>query len=457
MGTRIASISGLRGIIGDGLDPVDVTAFAASYAAEVVARSGKEAPTILVGHDGRRSAEMMLGAVLSGLSASGCHARALGPAMTPTVGFLVRESGADGGIQISASHNPGDYNGLKFFQASGAVLGRDEGRAMLDRFERRDFRWVPFDRLGRIERDSGGQEAHAAKVLGLVDAAAIAGRRFRVVVDANHGAGGRLAARMLRQLGCDLRLLGGEPDGLYDHTPEPTEENLSEVTAIIPAIGADAGFALDPDADRLAIIDETGRYIGEELTLALCVRHRLGQQRGPVVMNLSTSRVAEEVARGFGCEVIRTPVGEINVVEGMQASEAVIGGEGNGGVIDPRIGWVRDSLVGMALVLDLMATAGRPLSALVDELPRFAMLKTKFPTGPEPIAAILDRIAAAHPEAKADRRDGLRLDWPDAWVHVRASNTEPIIRVIAEADRLDRSRGLAEAIGGLAGGEGSAS
>jgi phosphomannomutase len=457
MGTRIASISGLRGIIGDGLDPVDVTAFAASYAAEVVARSGKEAPTILVGHDGRRSAEMMLGAVLSGLSASGCHSRSLGPTPTPTVGFLVREQEADGGIQISASHNPSEYNGLKFFQASGSVLGRDEGRAMLDRFERRAFRWVPFDRLGRIVRDESIEVAHAAKVIGLVDLPAIRGRRFRVVVDAGHGAGGRLAAWMLRQIGCDLRLLGGEPDGLYDHTPEPTEENLRELTAIIPAIGADVGFALDPDADRLAIIDETGRYIGEELTLALCVRHRLGQQAGPVVMNLSTSRVAEEVARRFGCEVIRTPVGEINVVEGMQASNAGIGGEGNGGVIDPRIGWVRDSLVGMALVLDLMATTGTPLSALVDDLPKFAMLKTKFPTGPEPIAAILDRIAHAHPEAKADRRDGLRLDWPDAWVHIRASNTEPIIRVIAEAGEADRARGLAEAVGGLAGGGGGAS
>ncbi|WP_169973717.1 phosphoglucosamine mutase [Tautonia rosea] len=457
MGTRIASISGLRGIIGDGLDPVDVTAFAAAYAAEVVARSGKDAPTILVGHDGRRSAEMMLGAVLSGLSASGCHAQALGPAMTPTVGFLVREEGADGGIQISASHNPSEYNGLKFFQASGSVLGRDAGRAMLDRFERRAFRWVPFDRLGRIDRDAGDQAIHAAKVLGLIDPLAITRRRFRVVVDANHGAGGYLASWMLRQLNCDLRLLGGDPDGLYDHTPEPTEENLRELTAIIPAIGADIGFALDPDADRLAIIDETGRYIGEELTLALCVRHRLGQQTGPVVMNLSTSRAAEEVARGFGCEVIRTPVGEINVVEGMQASQAVIGGEGNGGVIDPRIGWVRDSLVGMALVLDLMAAIGKPLSNLVDELPRFSMLKTKFPTGSEPIAAILDRISNTHPEATAERRDGLRLDWPDAWVHIRASNTEPIIRVIAEAAEADRARSLAETIGRLAGGGGGSS
>lgn len=455
MPTRIASISGLRGIVGDGLDPVDVTAFAAAYAAEVVERSGKPAPTILVGHDGRTSAEMMAGAVLSGLAASGCAASYHGPTATPTLGFMIRDRRADGGVQISASHNPAPYNGLKFFQAEGMVLGPAEGRAMLDRFERRAFRWVPADRLGPIVRDEAPDVAHAARVFGLVDPAVINRARFRVVLDAGHGAGGRLADWLLRRLGCDLRVLGGEPDGRYDHTPEPTVENLTELTAIVPAIGADVGFAQDPDADRLAIIDENGRYIGEELTLALAVRHRLSQQTGPIAMNLSTSRVAEDVAKGYGVETIRTPVGEINVVEAMQEHGAVIGGEGNGGVIDPRVGWVRDSFVGMAMVLDLMASTGKKLSVLVDELPRYAMVKTKFPVGPEPIAEILERIAKAHPEASADRRDGLRLDWPDAWAHVRASNTEPIVRVIAEAAEGDRARSLAAAIGRLAGGGGA--
>ena len=454
MGTRIASISGLRGIIGDGLDPVDVAAFAASYAAEVVSRSGNESPTLIVGHDARPTAEMMAGAVLAGLSASGCHADFLGPTATPTLGFLIREQEADGGVQISASHNPAEYNGLKFFQAEGMVLGPDQGRAMLDRFEHRDFRWVPHDRIGLIHRENEEIGAsHAARIWGLVDPLAVTRRRFRVVVDANHGAGGRLADYLLRHLNCDLRILGLEPDGRYDHPPEPTAENLTELAAIVPAIGADVGFAQDPDADRLAIVDESGRYIGEELTLALAVRRRLSQKIGPVVLNLSTSRVAEDVARGFGCEVIRTPVGEIHVVEAMRAADAVIGGEGNGGVIDPRVGWVRDSFVGMALVLDLMAASGKRLSELVDELPLYAMLKTKFPVGPEPIAEVLERIANAHPEATLDRRDGLRLDWSDAWAHVRASNTEPIVRVIAEGPDLHRARTLAEGLGSLALGE----
>jgi len=446
-GTRIASISGLRGIIGDGLDPLDVAGFAAAYVAEVVEDSGTEAPTILVGHDGRRSAEMLSEAVLSALSASGCHASFLGPTPTPTLGFLVRETVADGGIQISASHNPAEYNGLKFFQTLGMVLDAEQGRRVLDRFKRRAFRWVPFDRLGSIHRDEALESSHGARVIGLVDPNPIRRRRLRVVVDAGHGSGGRLAAWMLRRLGCELLLLGGEPDGMYEHPPEPTEANLKDLAAIVPAVGADVGFAQDPDADRLAIIDETGRYIGEELTLALAVRHRLARHVGPVVMNLSTSRTAEAVARGFGAEVLRTPVGEIHVVQAMRAHGAVLGGEGNGGVIDPRVGWVRDSLVGMALVLDLIAQADQPFSRLVNALPRYTMIKRKFPAGTRPVGETLDRLAKAHPDAEVDRQDGLRLDWPDAWAHVRSSNTEPIVRVIAEAADADRARTLAESLG----------
>ncbi len=258
------------------------------------------------------------------------------------------------------------------------------------------------------------------------------------------------AAALLRALGGSPVILGGLPDGRYDHPPEPTETNLRSFAASVPAAGAVVGFAQDPDADRLALVDETGRYIGEELTLALAALRRLSQAKGPVVLNLSTSRVTEDLSRQFGCPVHRTPVGEIHVVERMRAESAILGGEGNGGVIDPRVGFVRDSFVAMALVLDLLAETGEPLSRLVDRLPSYAMVKDQYPLivrGPEAVAALWDRISAAFPEAQADRRDGLRLDWSDRWAHVRSSNTEPIVRVIAEAAE-PASRGeLADQLG----------
>jgi phosphomannomutase len=291
-------------------------------------------------------------------------------------------------------------------------------------------------------------DPHLSAVLGVVDREAIAARGFHVVLDSCHGAGGRAGAALLRRLGSQATILGPIPDGLYDHPPEPTEENLRGLTAIVPAVGAAVGFAQDPDADRLAIVDESGRYIGEELTLALATRWRLEQRAGPVVLNLSTSRTAEAVASAYGCPTLRTPVGEIHVVERMLAEQAVLGGEGNGGVIDPRVGLVRDSLLGMAAVLDLLARIDRPLSALVDELPRYAMVKTKYPLGQAtPVSKIFEQIADAHQDARADLRDGLRLDWSDAWAHVRASNTEPIARVITEASDRERATELAEELG----------
>ncbi len=447
MPTRIASVSGLRGIIGDGLDPAAVVEFAAAYAGIC------EPGTVLVGHDGRRTAPMMVRAVAAGLAGAGRRVEVLGAVPTPTLGYFVRETGAAGGVQISASHNPPEYNGLKFFQPAGMVLGPDEGRAMLARFEAKDFPWQPWDRVGDVVDPSPiNTLEHVARILPLVDVEAIRRARFTVVLDAGHGAGGRLGTALLRELGCSVRVLGGEPDGLYDHTPEPTEENLRELAAVIPAVGAAIGFAQDPDADRLAIIDETGRYIGEELTLALALQRRLDAETGPVVLNLSTSRTAEDLARAAGCATHRTPVGEFHVVNAMRQHGALLGGEGNGGVIDPRVGFVRDSLVGMALVLDLMAARRQPLSTLVDALPRHTMLKTKFPVqGGASVASLFDAIAAEHAGAIADRRDGLHLSWDDAWVQVRASNTEPIVRVIAESRDPALARSLVESIAGRLG------
>jgi phosphomannomutase len=440
--------------VGDGLDPAVAVEFAAAYASEC------ERGPIVVGHDGRVSARLFSAAVEAGVTATGRDVLFAGATATPTIGILVRELKAAGGIQISASHNPPQYNGLKFFQRAGMVLSPSQGRAVLDRFARREFGWASWESLGRARTIEDPDQLHLTAVLRVVDSPRIRGRRLKIVLDACHGAGARLGAALLGGLGCRTVVLGGQPDGSYDHPPEPTEQNLREFAVVVRATGAAVGFAQDPDADRLAVVDETGRYIGEELTLALAATRRLDQASGPVVLNLSTSRVTEELARRRGCPVVRTPVGEINVVERMLTESAVLGGEGNGGVIDPRVGYVRDSFVGMAIILDLLAASEKPLSLLVDDLPRYAMVKDQYPLGAgtggtsksaEPaagVAALWDRIAAECPEARVDRRDGLRLDWDDCWVHARASNTEPIIRVIAEATDAARARSLADRIGG---------
>ncbi len=321
-GTRIASISGLRGIVGDGLDPAAVVEFAAAYA------SACEPGPIVVGHDGRASAPMFLHAVLAGITATGQDAIIAGPASTPTIGVLVREHDAAGGIQVSASHNPAEYNGLKFFQPAGMVLSPEGGAGILDRLARRDFTWARWNELGRI-RHLDPRETfshHLSLVIQDANLLEIYRRKFRVILDSCHGGGGAMAAELLRgNLGCDLIHLGDTPDGLYDHAPEPTETNLSTLARMTSSSGAAVAFAQDPDADRLAIIDEKGRYIGEELTLALAVSRRLSQQQGPVVANLSTSRAIDDIANSLDCPVYRTPVGEIHVVQRMIAESAVLG------------------------------------------------------------------------------------------------------------------------------------
>jgi phosphomannomutase len=452
-GTRIASISGLRGVVGDGLDPATAAEFAAAYASECVPGP------IAIGHDGRRSAPVFAAAVEAAVTGTGHDALLLGPTATPTIGRLVLQAGLSGGIQISASHNPPQYNGLKFFQRKGMVLGAEEGRTLLDRWQRRDLGWAPWDALGQTRQAEDPDASHLSALLEIVDVDAIRAGRFKVVLDACHGAGGRLATRLFDALGVDSLVLGGVPDGRYDHPPEPTEHNLREFRAIVPAVGAAVGFAQDPDADRLAVIDEAGQYIGEELTLALAARLRLAQAKGPIVINLSTSMTTEKLALGQNCPVHRTPVGEINVVERMIAEIALLGGEGNGGVIDPRVGYVRDSFVAMAMILDLMARSQLPLSRLVAELPRFSMVKEQYPipaamgiTDASQMSGLWERIAAAFPDARDDRRDGLRLHWDDRWVHVRASNTEPIVRVIAEAPTAADARELSGRIGRWLGG-----
>jgi phosphomannomutase len=376
----------------------------------------------------------MLSAVIRGaLAALGRAVIDADVAATPTVGILVREHGAAGGVQISASHNPPAYNGIKLFSAEGRVIPAGLGQRVLERYRQSSPAWVPFDQVGSIQSLPNTTSAHVALVTATVNLERIRQRRFRVLLDANHGAGSLVGKQLLEHLGCEVVILGAEPNGLFAHTPEPTAENLATVLASVPAEKAQIGFCQDPDADRLAIIDESGTYLGEEYTLALCVDHELRRRKGPIVTNCSTSRMSQDLAEKHGVPFYRSAVGEANVVDCMMQHNAVLGGEGNGGAIDPRVGWVRDSFAGMALVLDAMASRDLPISQLASELPRYEIVKTKIELAPEKIAPGLQALKQHFADAQADTLDGLRLDWPDKWLLVRASNTEPIVRAIAEA------------------------
>ena len=462
---RILSISGLRGVVGDGLDPEFLARFAAAVG--TLAAEHADEPTVILSRDGRASGAMVRHAVLAGLLATGCRVRDAGVATTPTCGVLVDHHRAAAGLQITASHNPAEWNGLKPFSPRGSVLDAAEGGRLVALLESGAFRTVPWDRLGSVETLDDPAGPHVGRVLELVDVDAIRAKRFRVVLDCNHGSGAAATPAFLTDaLGCEVTVLGGTPDGRFAHTPEPVAANLTGLCDAVRAAGADVGFAQDPDADRLAVVDETGRYIGEELTLGLCVDHVLPRRPGPLVVNGSTSRVNADLAERHGCRFVRSAVGEANVVAKMAEVSAVLGGEGNGGVIEPRVGLVRDSFVSMAYILEGLAAgrgpssggtlsagrvAGRVLSAWADSLPRYTIVKRKFAVpAPDAVEAAVAALRSAYPDAAATEGDGLRLDWPDRWVQVRASNTEPIARVIAEAPDPTAAQALADEATGFA-------
>jgi len=438
MAELIISVSGLRGIVGENLTPEIAARFACAYAAQQ-----EEGPLVLA-RDGRSTGRMLCDSIRGALMAVGRTILDANVAATPTVGVLVRQHQAAGAIQVSASHNPPQYNGIKLFNRSGHVLSAAEGEQVIDRFLRDETNWVTYQQVGRFEPLADTLSRHTQLVLAQVDAAAIRRRKFRVVLDANHGAGSRLGDPLLQDLETELTLLGAEPDGHFEHPPEPTAENLAAVAEQIRAAGADVGFCQDPDADRLALIDETGRYIGEEYTVAICLDQVLRHRQGAVVTNCSTSRMSEDLAQKYGVPFYRSPVGEANVVRVMKQHEAVFGGEGNGGPIDPQVGYIRDSFVGMAWVLHAMATRELPLSALADELPQYAICKTKQPLSREAMPAALAALEEHFSDAQSDRMDGLRLDWPGRWLLVRASNTEPIVRLVAETGSTAESQSLCD-------------
>ncbi len=432
----IISVSGLRGIVGDSLTADVAFRYAAAFAATL------PPGPLLVSRDGRANGPALVAPIVAGLSQNGTRSVLdVGITATPTTGVLIRHHHCAGGIQISASHNPAEYNGMKLFSAEGRVVPAKVGEIVLQTYRSlaKSHSAPPIrNPASSVQQVTDTTSAHLALIERTVDIDRIRAKRFHVLLDANHGSGSVLGAPLLERLGCDVTMLGGSSDGRFAHPPEPTSENLAAVLKQVTQAGAHVGFCQDPDADRLAIIDENGRYLSEEYTLALCVDHVLRNIPGPVVTNCSTSRMTEDLAAKYGVPFFRSAVGEANVVDEMLKRGAIFGGEGNGGAIDPRVGLVRDSFVGMALVIDAMAARDLPVSTLADELPCYAIHKTKLTLTREAVAAAFDALEKHFSDAKADRLDGLRLDWTlangrESWLLVRASNTEPIVRLIAEA------------------------
>ncbi len=438
MSDLIISVSGLRGIVGDSLDQEVASRYAAAFLSTLA-----DGPIVL-SRDGRPSGPELADSISRTIVESGRDCLDAGVAATPTCGQLVLQHSAAGGIQISASHNPAEYNGLKLFGGDGRVLPADRGNVVLEAY--REPTTLPRSASPGMQHPLiDATSGHWKRIAAVVDVARIRERRWPVLLDATHGAGSLLGMRVLEELNCDVTLIGGTPDGLYEHPPEPTAENLAGVAGQITETSAVIGFCQDPDADRLAIIDEHGRYVGEEYTLALCVEHELTRRVGPIVTNCSTSRMSQDLARRYGAEYFASAVGEANVVDAMLAHDAVLGGEGNGGVIDPQVGLVRDSFVAIARVLDAMTARDAPVSQLVDSLPRYEIVKTKIPLERPRLDACLSMLERRFPDSRSSRPDGLRLDWDDRWLLVRASNTEPIVRAIAEAPHREQAQELCDA------------
>ncbi len=445
------SVSGLRGLIGQSLTPEVATRYGAAVGSWFNAHQQGAAAHVVVGRDSRPSGQMIELAVTAGLISVGCRVTRVGIVTTPGVAIMVEHLQADGGIVITASHNPIIWNGIKTLRHDGVAPPPDQAQQIIDRFQNNDVHFADVESLQPAASDDTACRVHVDRVLPHVDVGVIRAAKLKVVVDSVQGAGGPEAKLLLDELGVELVHLWGEPTGLFPHTPEPIKENLTALADATREHGADFGCAQDPDADRLAIVDEQGNYIGEEYTLALCVKHLLeqtsdGAKGATLAANLSTSRMIDDLAEQYGARVIRTPVGEANVAAAMREHEAIVGGEGNGGIIWPKVIHVRDSLVGMALILEMLAKRKQPLSTIAGEIPTYAIVKEKVDVDEALLTRMNDALSNAFANETLNTADGVRIDWPNRWVHVRASNTEPIIRLIAEAPDFDGAHALIQQV-----------
>lgn len=424
-------------------------AFAAAFGSELLEMAPQKPLRLVIGRDGRASGAKISEAVCDALAGIGAEVVNVDVATTPTVGIMIRKTGSNGGIVITASHNPIEWNGIKCLDHDGLAPPPELANRIIERFKNGAVVTSTAEARGSVSRDDSSTRHHIDLVLAELDVEMIRSNPTTVVLDSINSSGSVGGKMLLDDLGCGLIHLNGEQTGDFAHTPEPTRDNLRDLARLVgDSPEALCGFAQDPDADRLAVVDERGEYIGEEFTLVLAVLRHL-QKNGPcdLVANLSTSRMIDDLATRFpGTRVHRSAVGEANVVAKMRETEAPLGGEGNGGVILRSIGWIRDSFVAMGLVLELLAAEKRSLSSIIEELPRYAMIKEKLDLsaigGRPVIEPALNKLKVAFADERVNDIDGVRVDFEEGWVHVRASNTEPIMRVIAEAETEEEARSL---------------
>lgn len=443
----IVSASGIRGVAGDALNPQVAARYGAAYGT-LLREKGGGGGRVLVARDSRTTGPALVDAVAAGLRGAGCRVGDAGLAPTPTALLAVQDDpGAVGGVIVTASHNPAEWNGLKLAGPEGEFVSPEEGREVQRIFESGP-RWAGWDGFGAREPVPDVGDHHVERILSLplVSGEDIAAAGFTVALDTVRGAAGPVLSSLLERLGCRVEGLDLEPDGRFPRDPEPRPENLAGLADRVRETGADLGMAADPDGDRLALVDGGGRPVGEDLTLALAVGYVLRHRPGPVVTNLSTSRVVADVAERAGQAVHLAPVGEANVARRMREVEAVVGGEGNGGVMLPALHLTRDAPLAATLVLALLAGEGASLEEMVAEFPRYHIVKGKFPRDGDGMETAYSALEEQLSAPSVDRQDGLRLDWPEErrWVHVRPSGTEPVVRILAEAPREEEARDLAE-------------
>jgi phosphomannomutase len=430
--------SGVRGVVGDALTPEIVVSFACAFG------TWCGGGPVVIGRDTRRSSPALRAAVVSGLLSTGSRVIDLGVSPSPLVSFAVRELGAAGGLAVTGSHNDASWNALKFLGPDGALLNAAKGEELLDVYHGSAFDLATWDRLKPVEAATGVEEHYLECLASALDVDRIRERGFRVAVDFVNGACGALGSRFLESLGCTLLPVNEEPTGEFPHPPAPTAANMRQLATLARCFGADLGAALNVDGDRIGFVTGEGRALSEEHSLPLVAAPRLRRRPGPVVTSQSTSSMVDSVARSHGQRVVRGPVGESAVVDLGLAEGAVLAGEGSGGVAVLPLGAAYDGLLALGLVLEEMAASGRTLAELADELPRLFMRKRELACPPSVVYRVIERFRRRHAGDAPDCSDGVRLSWDDAWLHVRASGTEPLLRVIAEAETPGRAEALVE-------------